>query len=208
MYVGTYVAFVCFFRMHVCTYACMYACMHVCMHVKDARNSRPTYACVSTLNIITQEGIEPEAFLSNPEFSPALRRVIQRLLDRADELYLRADAGISMLPRSCRIAIRFVCYVPACMCESCMLDVQWHRLQVCITRAHTHTHTYRAARLIYSDIGYKLAQRGYNSVAKRTVVSKKRKIVLALKVCMKDSRAHVHVHVYRNVCNGVVKREP
>jgi len=38
-------------------------------------------------------------------FSPGLGRVVRRLLDQADFLYARADAGVSMLPRSCRTAI-------------------------------------------------------------------------------------------------------
>ena len=54
---------------------------------------------------LREEGIDPEAFLRAPRFDPALARVIQRLLDRADTLYLRSEAGISRLPADCRPAI-------------------------------------------------------------------------------------------------------
>ncbi len=52
------------------------------------------------------EGIDPEAFLRSPAHSPALARVVTRLLDAADELYARADAGIARLPARCRRGIR------------------------------------------------------------------------------------------------------
>ncbi len=51
-------------------------------------------------------GIDRDAFLANPRFSPALGSVVGRLLDEADRLYIRADAGIPGLPASCRPAIR------------------------------------------------------------------------------------------------------
>jgi len=86
--------------------------------------------------------VEPGEFVKDPKFSPGIGRVVKRLLDRAEDLYVRADSGISMLPRSCRVAIR-------------------------------------AARLIYSDIGTKLEAMGHDSVSRRAVVSKKRKIFLA-----------------------------
>lgn len=98
-----------------------------------------------------QEGIDPEEFVRNPKMSPGIRNVVKRLLDKADELYIRADSGISMLPRSCRVAIR-------------------------------------AARLIYSDIGTKLEAMGYDSVSRRAVVSKKRKIWLAVHAALEVLR--------------------
>lgn len=51
------------------------------------------------------EGIEPLEWLREPRFSPALARVIGRLLSSADSLYARASAGIAGLPRDCRRAI-------------------------------------------------------------------------------------------------------
>jgi phytoene synthase len=50
--------------------------------------------------------IDPDRWLAHPEFSPALGQVISRVLDEADELYSRADLGITMLPWDCRPAIR------------------------------------------------------------------------------------------------------
>jgi phytoene synthase len=53
-----------------------------------------------------EEGIDPDAFLAHPVFTPALGRVVRRLLETADGLYRRADAGIGRLPARCRPAIR------------------------------------------------------------------------------------------------------
>jgi len=53
-----------------------------------------------------EAGVCPEAWLRNPGFTPALGSVVQRLLANADELYRRAELGISALPRDCRPAIQ------------------------------------------------------------------------------------------------------
>lgn len=50
-------------------------------------------------------GLDPDAMMRNPSFSPRLGGVIARLLDAADVLYARADAGIAELPLDCRPAI-------------------------------------------------------------------------------------------------------
>ena len=50
----------------------------------------------------THSGVDVRQLLANPTFSPALGRAVERLLARADYLYARSDAGISMLPRPCR----------------------------------------------------------------------------------------------------------
>ncbi len=52
------------------------------------------------------DGVEVDAWLTRPAPIPAIRAAVRRLLDAADALYRRADHGIAMLPRSCRIAIR------------------------------------------------------------------------------------------------------
>jgi phytoene desaturase len=52
-----------------------------------------------------EEGIDPQAWLERPSFSPALGRVVDRLLKEADGLYKRAEEGVSFLPRGCRPAI-------------------------------------------------------------------------------------------------------
>jgi phytoene synthase len=59
------------------------------------------------------EGLDPDAWLAAPAFSPALGAVVGRLLRRADELYTRAEAGIGTLPRDCRAAIWAARYVYA-----------------------------------------------------------------------------------------------
>ena len=51
-------------------------------------------------------GIDPQAWLVRPTFSPALGATIQRLLQEADALYLRSGAGIAHLPLTCRPGIR------------------------------------------------------------------------------------------------------
>ena len=55
---------------------------------------------------LREAGIDPDEFLADPKFSPALGGVVARLLGEADRLYARADAGIEALPASCRSGIR------------------------------------------------------------------------------------------------------
>ena len=68
---------------------------------EDARNGR----LYLPRQWLAEEGIEPEAFLAQPKMSPALARVIARLLGEAARLYARATPGIGLLPRACRPAI-------------------------------------------------------------------------------------------------------
>lgn len=58
------------------------------------------------LDWMREAGIDPDAWLAAPKFTPALGSVIARLLDAADAHYARADAGIARLPSSCRPGIR------------------------------------------------------------------------------------------------------
>ncbi len=90
---------------------------------------------------LREEGVDPDAFLARPGFSPALGRVVQRLVEAADALYDRSVPGITHLPMACRPAIR-------------------------------------AAGLIYREIGWTLARRGYDSVSWRAHVPLSRKLVL------------------------------
>ena len=55
---------------------------------------------------LRDEGLEPDSFLAAPTPSAAVRAVTLRLLDRAEILAARADAGIPHLPRDCRLAVR------------------------------------------------------------------------------------------------------
>jgi phytoene synthase len=58
------------------------------------------------LDWLAQAGIDAEGFLAEPRFTPALARVVERLLAHAARLYGRAEHGIAALPRDCRPAIR------------------------------------------------------------------------------------------------------
>ena len=68
---------------------------------EDARNGR----VYLPLQWLREEGIDPDAFVSRPAFTPALGRVIERVLAAAEGLYRRSDSGIARLPASCRPAI-------------------------------------------------------------------------------------------------------
>ena len=104
---------------------------------EDARRGR-IYLPLAWLR---EAGIDPDAFLANPEYSDALASVTKRLLKVADQLYTRAETGIAALPRDARASII-------------------------------------AARLIYADIGRRLARHRYDSINHRSVVSRSRKLVL------------------------------
>ena len=52
-----------------------------------------------------EAGLDPDAWLAQPTFSPALATVVQRVLDAAEALYRRVDAGVARLPLACRPGI-------------------------------------------------------------------------------------------------------
>ena len=54
---------------------------------------------------LRQENIDPDVWLGAPVFNAAIGRVVQRLLQCADQLYERACAGITQLPLRCRPGI-------------------------------------------------------------------------------------------------------
>lgn len=68
---------------------------------EDARNGR----VYLPLQWLEEERIDATQFLVRPAFSENLGRVVERLLRHADELYVRAHAGITMLPMDCRASI-------------------------------------------------------------------------------------------------------
>jgi phytoene synthase len=68
---------------------------------EDARNGR----LYLPRQWLREAGIDPQAWLAEPCFDAALAGIVQRLLDAADALYLRAEHGIAGLPRDCRPAI-------------------------------------------------------------------------------------------------------
>jgi 15-cis-phytoene synthase len=69
---------------------------------EDARAGR-IYLPLSWLRA---EGIDPEAWLTEPCFTSGLGRVVAKLLVEARRLYARAEPGIARLPARCRPAIR------------------------------------------------------------------------------------------------------
>lgn len=69
---------------------------------EDARRGR----VYLPLEWLAEEGLDPRALRDDPRPSPALARVVERLLAEADRLYARADAGVAMLPWDVRVAIR------------------------------------------------------------------------------------------------------
>ena len=68
---------------------------------EDAREGR-VYLPLGWLGEI---GESPESLMANPAPSPALRRLVSRLLADAKRLYYRSEAGISALPLDCRPGI-------------------------------------------------------------------------------------------------------
>jgi phytoene synthase len=69
---------------------------------EDARNGR----CYLPNQWLKEEGVDRAELLRDPKMSPALGRVVKRLLDTADMYYERADAGIKFLPIDCRLAVQ------------------------------------------------------------------------------------------------------
>ena len=90
---------------------------------------------------LREAGVDPEAWLADPRFKPAIATVVQRLLAAADGLYARADGGIAGLPWDCRAGIA-------------------------------------AARLLYAAIGADVARNGFDSISRRAVVPRARKMRL------------------------------
>ncbi|WP_041785290.1 phytoene/squalene synthase family protein [Rhodospirillum centenum] len=68
---------------------------------EDARNGR-IYLPLSWLR---EAGIDPEAWLADPDGTPGIDRLVRRLLKVADDLYVRAESGIVRLPVGCRPGI-------------------------------------------------------------------------------------------------------
>jgi len=50
-------------------------------------------------------GLDPEAWLKQPRHGDALAGVVRQLLDEAERLYDRAEAGLALLPPACRPGI-------------------------------------------------------------------------------------------------------
>lgn len=69
---------------------------------EDARRGR----VYLPLRWLREAGIDPDAWLAAPAFDARIASVVRRLLAVADSLYLRAEAGIGLLPPACRPGIQ------------------------------------------------------------------------------------------------------
>ncbi len=65
------------------------------------------------LDWLEEAGMDPSHFLRDPAASPAVRRMVQRLLAEARRLYLRSEAGIGSLPLKTRPGIFAARYIYA-----------------------------------------------------------------------------------------------
>ena len=68
---------------------------------EDARERR----MYLPLDWLAEAGIDPDAFFEDPLPTPHIRELVRRLLREADQLYLRAEPGIALLPSSVRPGI-------------------------------------------------------------------------------------------------------
>lgn len=57
------------------------------------------------LQWLRDAGIDPDAWLAQPVFNDAIASVVERVLQAADLLYQRVDAGVAQLPLACRPGI-------------------------------------------------------------------------------------------------------
>jgi phytoene synthase len=69
---------------------------------EDARNGR-VYLPEAWLR---DEGLSSKALIAEPQVSEPLRRVIDRILRVADQIYVDAEVGVRMLPHSCQPAVQ------------------------------------------------------------------------------------------------------
>ena len=58
-----------------------------------------SWAEFTPMDELKAEGVDTDEMLANPTYSEGVGVVTQRLLERADWLYKRADHGIAQLPR-------------------------------------------------------------------------------------------------------------
>jgi phytoene synthase len=76
---------------------------NICRDVgEDARAGR----VYLPLDWLRAEGLDADALLAAPQPSPALARVVRRVLDLAEVCYRRADSGMTLFPYDCRLGVR------------------------------------------------------------------------------------------------------
>jgi len=76
---------------------------------EDARAGRLYFP----LEWLAEKGMTPEGFVAKPDITPDIRQLTQRLLEEAEVLYTRSEAGIAVLPLHCRPGIYAARYVYA-----------------------------------------------------------------------------------------------
>jgi phytoene synthase len=94
------------------------------------------------LDWLREADIDAERWLAQPQFSPALGAVIERLLQAADALYERSAAGIAGLPADCRPGI----HAARLLYAEIGNDLRRHGLDAVTRRAHVGAA--RKARLL------------------------------------------------------------
>jgi 15-cis-phytoene synthase len=104
---------------------------NICRDVgEDARNGR----IYMPLDWLREEGVDHAAWLAAPAYVPGVQRVVARLLEHADLLYERAEAGIDALPADCRGADR--ASTPRSAASSARrASTRWRRAPWCRPRA-------------------------------------------------------------------------
>jgi 15-cis-phytoene synthase len=76
---------------------------NICRDVgEDARAGR-VYLPLAWL---AEAGLDGEGLIARPEPSPALAAVVERTLALAETFYRRADGGMRLFPRDCRLGVR------------------------------------------------------------------------------------------------------
>ena len=80
-----------------------------------------------------EAGVDIDAFLANPQPSAKISAMAKRLLVEANRLYYRSEAGISVLPRSCRPGIYAARYIYAGIGG----DIRASKYDSVTRRAHT-----------------------------------------------------------------------
>jgi len=76
---------------------------NICRDVgEDARAGR----IYLPLDWLAEAGVDADALLAEPRPSPALAGVVRRTLALAETFYRRADGGLRLYPRDCRLGVR------------------------------------------------------------------------------------------------------
>jgi len=121
---------------------------------EDARNGR----LYLPRDWLAEVGIDADAWMRAPTFTPAIGAVVRRLLHAADVLYARAEAGIADLPLDCRPAIQAACRVYAEIghqLEREGLDSVSHRAVVSKGRKLALLAASTGAAFLHSPFGHK-----------------------------------------------------